>query len=267
LIGLTVAIGTTAKKSQTNREAIVKQFPSCVNLLQLVERGCACRLSLALRLFKRRISVSRFASIIACWIVVFLMPPASHAADISGLVSSLKGGGYVIVLRHGATDESQKDVYPFKFDDMTAQRQLSEAGRDMARQLGAAIKKLGVPIGEIYTSRLNRAVETGKLLTGRDVSPMDELTDSGAGSSSAMANPEGKNAKAGRALRDLANAAPKAGVNNLVVTHKTNVADALGKDLADVRGGESLVYRPGGSGGAVLIARVQPAEWSAQAAN
>jgi hypothetical protein len=96
---------------------------------------------------------------------------------------------------------------------------------------------------------------------------MDELTDSGAGSSSAMANPEGKNAKAGRALRDLANAAPKAGVNNLVITHKTNIADAFGKDFADVREGEALVYKPGASGAPVLIARVQPAEWLAPAGN
>ena len=182
-------------------------------------------------------------------------------------MSSLKGGGYVIVFRHGATDDSQKDVYPFKFDDMAAQRQLSEVGREMARQLGAALKKLGVPIGEIYTSRLNRAVETGKLLAGRDVSPMDELTDSGAGSSSAMANPEGKNARAGRALRDLANAAPNSDVNNLVITHKTNIADAFGKQFGDVREGEALVYKPGASGAAVMIARVQPAEWNAQAGN
>jgi broad specificity phosphatase PhoE len=71
------------------------------------------------------------------------MSPQSYAADLEGLVSSLKGGGYVIVFRHGATDDSQKDVYPFKFDDMTAQRQLSEKGRSMARELGEALKKLG----------------------------------------------------------------------------------------------------------------------------
>ena len=85
-------------------------------------------------------------------VVVFLMPLPGSAADMSALVASLKDGGYVIVFRHGATDDSQKDVYPFKFDDMAAQRQLSEAGREMPRQLGAALKKLGVPIGEIYTS-------------------------------------------------------------------------------------------------------------------
>jgi hypothetical protein len=210
-------------------------------------------------------SVNRLASIISCWVIFLLMSPQSRAADLDGLVSSLKDGGYVIVFRHGATDDSQKDVYPFKFDDMSAQRQLSEKGRDLARELGAALKKLGVPIGEVYTSRLNRAVESGKLLGGKDVSPVDELTDSGAGSASAMANPDGKNAKAGRAVRDLVNAAPKPGVNNLAVTHKTNVADAFGKEFSDIREGEALVYKTSSSGPAALVARVPANEWIAHA--
>jgi hypothetical protein len=210
-------------------------------------------------------SVKRLASIISCWVIFLLMSPQSRAADLDGLVSSLKDGGYVIVFRHGATDDSQKDVYPFKFDDMSAQRQLSEKGRDLARELGAALRKLGVPIGEVYTSRLNRAVESGKLLGGKDVSPVDELTDSGAGSASAMANPDGKNAKAGRAVRDLVNAAPKPGVNNLAVTHKTNVADAFGKEFSDIREGEALVYKTSSSGPAALVARVQANEWIAHA--
>ena len=209
--------------------------------------------------------MNRLASIISCWAIFLLMSPQSRAADLDGLVSSLKDGGYVIVFRHGATDDSQKDVYPFKFDDMSAQRQLNEKGRELARELGAALKKLGVPIGEVYTSRLNRAVETGKLLGAKEVSRLDELTDSGAGSVSAMANPDGKNAKAGRAVRDLVNAPPKAGLNNLAVTHKTNVADAFGKEFSDIREGEALVYKTSSSGPAVLIARVQPSEWIAQA--
>ncbi|MFG3593445.1 histidine phosphatase family protein [Bradyrhizobium sp. RDI18] len=208
--------------------------------------------------------MNKFASIISCLVIFLLMPSQGYAADLNGLVASLKGGGYVIVFRHGATDDSQKDIYPFKFDDMSAQRQLSEKGRTLARELGAALAKLGIPIGEVYTSQLNRAVETGKLLSGKDVSPVDALTDSGAGSASAMANPDGKNAKIGRAIRDLVNAPLKAGVNNVVVTHKTNVADAFGKEFGDIREGEALVYKTGGSGPAVLVARVQPGEWIAQ---
>ena len=87
--------------------------------------------------------MNKLASIISCLVIFLAMSAQSYAADLDGLVSSLKGGGYVLVFRHGATDDSQKDVYPFKFDDMTAQRQLSEKGRSMARELGEALKKLG----------------------------------------------------------------------------------------------------------------------------
>ena len=209
--------------------------------------------------------MNKLASIISCLAIFLLLSPQAYAEDLGGLVSALKSGGYVIVFRHGATDDSQKDVYPFKFDDMSAQRQLSDKGRAMARELGAALAKLGVPIGEVYTSRLNRAVETGKLIGGKSVSPVDELTDSGAGSSSAMANPDGKNAKAGRAARDLVNAPPKGGVNSLAVTHKTNVTDAFGKEFADIREGEALIYKTSASGPAEFVTRVQANEWIALA--
>jgi phosphohistidine phosphatase SixA len=189
------------------------------------------------------------------------------AEDSRELISALKQGGYVVVFRHGATDDSQKDVYPFNFDDMKAQRQLSEQGRETARQIGAAIGKLGIPVGEIYTSRLNRAIETGKLLSGKDVKPLDALTDSGAGSASAMANPAGGNAKAGLALQDLTKAAPKVGTNTFIVTHKTNIADAFGKAASDVQEGEAFIYRPGGSAASVFVTRVKAAFWNEQFAN
>ncbi|MDQ8729496.1 histidine phosphatase family protein [Bradyrhizobium sp. LHD-71] len=194
------------------------------------------------------------ASIGPAWAI----DPASFA--------SLKQGGHVIIFRHVATDDSQKDIYPFRFDDMKAQRQLSDKGRSAARAIGASLKTLGVPLGEIYTSRLNRAVETGKLLADKDVIPRDELTDSGAGSASKMANPDGDNEKIGRAIRDLVNNAPKAGANNVVVTHKTNVADAFGKDFADVQEGEALVYRPAASG-PVLVVRVKADAWQTDVAS
>ena len=195
-----------------------------------------------------------------------IMPPAGQGADIGQILSTLKQGGHVIVFRHVETDESQKDVYPFKFEDMAAQRQLSEKGRETARRIGSAMKQLGVPIGETFTSKLNRAVETGKLIAGHDVIPVNELTDSGAGSATAMARPGGGgNAALGRALRDLTNKAPILGTNTIIVTHKTNIGDAFGKDWGDVKEGEAAVFKPATSGASTLVARIQASEWINQA--
>lgn len=186
----------------------------------------------------------------------------SAAADTAQLIASIKQGGYVLVFRHTATDDSQKDVYPFKFDDMGAQRQLSEKGRDMARQIGATVKAFAIPIGDVFTSRLNRAVEAGKLISGREVQPVDALTDSSNASASGMANPAGANAKAGQAMRQLVDAPPKPGMNTVLVTHKTNFADAFGKDAGDVQEGEAFIYEAKGSGTAVFAGRIKPADWT-----
>ena len=49
--------------------------------------------------------------------------------------------------------------------------------------------------------------------------------------------------------------------NNVIVTHKTNIADAFGKDYADVQEGEALIFRPTPSG-PNLVARVKADEWA-----
>ena len=195
--------------------------------------------------------------------LICFTPLRATGADISKIVLMLKQGGYVLVLRHGATD-SQKDVYPFVFDDMKKQRQLSDQGRQVAREMGAALKTLGISIGQIYSSKLNRAVETGSLMFGAQIIPVNELTDSGAGGASAMANPNGSNAKVGNAIRALVNKAPAIGTNNLLITHKTNIADAFGKELADVKEAETLIYEPNPTGPPTLVGRVQASEWIAQ---
>jgi phosphohistidine phosphatase SixA len=198
-------------------------------------------------------------------LIVVLAGFSRHAAaDTPELVASLKQGGFVLIFRHTATDDSQKDIYPFKFDDMSAQRQLSDKGRDMARQIGAAVKELAVPVGDVYTSRLNRAIEAGKLISGREVKPVDALTDSSNASASGMANPTGANAKAGQAVRQLVDAPPKAGTNTFLVTHKTNIADAFGKDAGNVEEGEAFVYKTNGSGPAAFAGRIKIADWTAK---
>ncbi|HEY6024240.1 MAG TPA: histidine phosphatase family protein [Pseudolabrys sp.] len=207
----------------------------------------------------------RLGPLIGIVALVFLMPLRATAADLAQIVPMLKQGGYVLVLRHGATDESQKDVYPFVFDDMKKQRQLSGEGRKVARDIGVAFKTMGISIGQIYSSKLNRAIETGSLISGAPLTPVKELTDSGAGSASAMANPNGANTKTGSAILALVNKVPATGSNTLLVTHKTNIADAFGKEFADVKEAEALIYRPNPSGPPTLVGRVQANEWIAQA--
>jgi broad specificity phosphatase PhoE len=205
----------------------------------------------------------KILAVLAATCLLLLAPVAADAAELKETIAALKQGGHVIVFRHGATDNSQQDVAPLDFADMSKQRQLSDKGRQAAREIGEAIKALGIPVGEVYTSRLNRAVETGKLMSGKDVTPVKELTDSGGGIASAMSRlGGGGDAELGRALRQLANTAPKAGTNTILITHKTNIGDAFGRDWDNVQEGEASVFKPGAAGAPVLVARVKATEWT-----
>ena len=62
------------------------------------------------------------------------------------------------------------------------------------------------------------------------------------------------------ALRRLLATAPTPGTNTILITHKPNIIDALGKDWFDVKEGEASLFRPE-NGSYKLIARVQMEEW------
>jgi hypothetical protein len=55
---------------------------------------------------------------------------------------------------------------------------------------------------------------------------------------------------------------PDAGTNTLIVTHKPNIVDALGKDWLEVREGEASIFKPEGGGKYALVARIQIGQWA-----
>jgi phosphohistidine phosphatase SixA len=204
--------------------------------------------------------------IVVCAAALLGGPASADQGNLNALLLSLQQGGYVIVLRHGATDAKQTDVYPLNYQDMTTQRQLSEQGKEDAQQTGSALNTLGIPIGKVITSRLNRAVETGRIIAGKDVIWTEELNDSGMGSASAMVGSSvtGKERYA-TALRQLVATRPEFHTNTLVVTHKTNIQDAFGKQWADIKEGESLLFKPDGSASPLPVARIDASDWIALA--
>jgi broad specificity phosphatase PhoE len=179
----------------------------------------------------------------------------AQTVDMKALTDALKQGGYVIVFRHGGTNRDQADTDPLNHDNVSKQRQLSEGGRELARQVGASFKALNIPIGKVYTSKFNRAVETGRLISGTEVTPSLDFTEGGL-----VATPI-ENDRRAEALKKMVATPPDAGKNTLVVTHKPNILDAFGKDWFEVKEGEASIFRPDGAGKAAPIARVQAIEW------
>jgi len=176
------------------------------------------------------------------------------------LVQSLRTGGYNIVVRHGATFSNQADMDPFNVDNIAKQRNLNEKGKELAKAFGDSIRRLGLPVGEVYTSKFNRAYETAVLAGFKDIERTVDLTEGGL-----VVTPDENNRRA-EAFRTMLARAPESGKNNFFITHKPNIVDALGKDWFDVKEGEASIFKPVG-GKYQLVARVQMADWPMITAN
>jgi phosphohistidine phosphatase SixA len=178
---------------------------------------------------------------------------------VEAILAALRGGGHVIVFRHGATHGDQADTDPLHLDNVTSQRQLDDKGRAQAKLAADVFRMSGVRIGKCYSSRFNRAVETARAICGKEPETTDDITEGGL-----VVSPKENNRRA-EALRALAAAKPAAGTNTLIVTHKPNIMDAFGKDWFDVKEGEASIFELGATGKPTLVGRVQVDRWRAAA--
>jgi broad specificity phosphatase PhoE len=176
------------------------------------------------------------------------------AADDKDIAQALRGGGLVIVLRHGATFPDQADTDPLNFDNISAQRNLNDQGKALAKAFGESLRQAGVPVGKVYTSKYNRAYETAVIAGFKDIEKTADITEGGL-----VVSPN-ENARRAAAFRKMLATAPAPGTNTILVTHQPNIIAALGKDWFDVKEGEASIFRPE-NGGYTLIARVQMDEW------
>ena len=166
----------------------------------------------------------------------------------------LRAGGLVIVVRHGATFPDQADTDPLNFDNVAAQRNLNDKGKAQAREFGEALRRVGVPVGKVYTSKYNRAYETPVLAGFKEIEKTPDLTEGGL-----VVSPNENNRRAA-ALRKMLATAPQPGANTIIITHYPNIIAALGRDWFDVKEGEASIFRPQ-NGAYLLVARVQMDEW------
>jgi len=181
---------------------------------------------------------------------------AQSSPPVGAVLTLLRAGGYVVVFRHGATHADQADTDPLNLDDVTKQRQLDDKGRADAKMVGDAFKAARVPIGKSISSRFARAVETARLIGGKDPEPTPDVSEGGL-----VVSPNENNRRA-QALRAIAAAPPAVSTNTLVVTHKPNILDAFGKDWFEIKEGEASIFKPDGKGAYTLIARVPIDQWA-----
>jgi phosphohistidine phosphatase SixA len=184
--------------------------------------------------------------------------PAS-AAMLTGadLADALKGGGYVLVMRHASSPTTP----PTSPDpgNTAHERQLDAKGKTMARAMGMALRTMKIAIGKVYSSPAFRARQTVALVAAGKPELVPELGD--AGHSMAPIQTNGPAAW----LRAHAAMTPAPGHDTLIVTHMPNIVAAFPTDAPGIGDGEALVFRPDAKGGATLVAKVPIGEWPALA--
>jgi phosphohistidine phosphatase SixA len=166
------------------------------------------------------------------------------------LVARLREGGHVIFIRHAATEATQDDPRP-DLSDPSTQRNLSDVGREQARRIGGAIRRLRVPVGTVLTSPYARTRETAELAFGRNrVRVSSDLLNE--------AFPGTDDEELAGKLRRLFATRPPPGQNTVLVSHGFNLQEATGLSVGE---GESAIFTPGDAGRFSLVARVTVQDW------
>lgn len=173
------------------------------------------------------------------------------------LLQRLRAGGYTIHFRHAVTDASQGDdpaatastacAERGECGDCSKQRNLSAAGRAQAREVGAAIRALDIPIGSVLAGPLCRTRETARLMFGRtEVSP--DVRGGGLGRPSYPG-----------LLRLLSTPVPP-GTNHVLSGHGGQF-EAVAGAAFHLEQGEAAVVRGLANGRFEVVARIRSGDW------
>jgi phosphohistidine phosphatase SixA len=185
--------------------------------------------------------------VLAILTVALLLPAAPARAADEALWTLLKGGGQVVLLRHGATDMEQRDQAGAPLEDCARQRNLSDDGRDDSRLIGEVFRSRGIPVGRVLSSGYCRCRETAQLAFGR-VELWLALQQS--------LNDREVQAQRAAEIRALASEVP-AGGNLILVSHQYPIRVLTGIQIGE---GEFLVLTPRGGGVFDIAGRIPPEE-------
>lgn len=185
--------------------------------------------------------------VLATFAVVNDTPLAGDA-----LTTALREGGYVIFMRHAATEHRQVDRDRIHLDDCGSQRNLSVQGRQQASDIGRAFRQLSLPVGEVWSSPYCRCRDTARLAFGDyQVSPFLHF---------AIGIGAGETARITAQLQELLATPPRPGSNNVIVSHTANLKEATG--IWPSPEGVMVIFRPLGDGRIAYHGMVAPGEWA-----
>jgi len=170
----------------------------------------------------------------------------------SELVDALKQGGYVIYLRHAATNRTTVDTKRDDLSDWTKQRNLSDLGRKQSVIIGKSIRALGIPVSQVITSPYCRCMETGKLAFGK-VTVSNDLAFS-------IGTEKDEAERLAQALREMLGTQPRAGTNTVLVAHTANLKEAA--KLWPKPEGVAFIFKPLGNAKFEMVTKLEAQHWA-----
>lgn len=188
-------------------------------------------------------------------------PSTMNTTEITGplqgdaLVQALRKGGLLLWIRHTERDNQFGTVTAEQVatHDCAAQDALTDIGRQHAKQIGAAIRALHLPIAAVRTARLCLTQTTGRLLHLASVTDDNRLD-----ASSTWVNRGGAEAQQ-RATLHVLSEAPPAGTDIVLVSSTLDIPEPA--VLRDLGPGQTVVFRPGPAGNATVLAQIGESAW------
>ncbi len=100
-------------------------------------------------------------------LLLLLLLAVTPAWADPALWALLRDGGQIVLIRHAVTDPGVGDPPGFRLDDCRTQRNLSAAGVEEARRLGAAFRAQRVPFAQVLSSPWCRCLDTARIAFGQ----------------------------------------------------------------------------------------------------
>jgi phosphohistidine phosphatase SixA len=157
---------------------------------------------------------------------------AAQDGSTSAAIEAARNGGITIVCRHAITDPSHNEREPVDYRNPATQRRLSAEGERQSEAMGHALQALGIPIGEVVASPMQRARRMAELMFGR-VS-IDSIWHT---NGSKYGGPPLEQRR--RVL-----STPVSGGNRIIISHIGTIASVLPSVEGDLREGDCVVVRP-----------------------
>ena len=169
------------------------------------------------------------------------------------LVQRLRKGGLIIFIRHGFTDHDQQDQRSLDHSDCSIQRNLNEKGIRESRETGEAFRKLGIPVGGVYSSPKCRTRDTALEAFGRVENKGFLFIN---------------HADAKDERREFLGTIPEDGKNVIAISHGSRIKAMVwfergssGPWSGQIQEGDAIVLQPLGNSNFKFLAKVEPEDW------